>query len=193
MFMSKKKLKLSIIASIIINSTYSYALNNPSELISTNDIKFEFESVHKDSLRGYDSNRQIHGRMDERNLPTILTSKHKSIIITSDKDNINISYDVGKSFNPLKIKNFDNISVLSLSENGRYLTAHGKYNNNTVFFVYDIFLKESNLFNPKNNISYYIEDDYYFTTNDGLFSLYSEDNDPYAIYTAPSEKKIFYL
>lgn len=191
MFMSKKKLKLSIIASIIINSTYSYALNNPSELISTNDIKFEFESVHKDSLRGYDSNRQIHGRMDERNLPTILTSKHKSIIITSDKDNINISYDVGKSFNPLKIKNFDNISVLSLSENGRYLTAHGKYNNNTVFFVYDIFLKESNLFNPKNNISYYIEDDYYFTTNDGLFSLYSEDNDPYAIYTAPSEKKFF--
>ncbi|XOY29401.1 autotransporter domain-containing protein [Proteus cibi] len=189
--MSKKKLKLSIIASIIINSTYSYALNNPSELISTKDIKFEFESVHKDSLRGYDSNRQIHGRMDERNLPTILTSKHKSIIITSDKDNINISYDVGKSFNPLKIKNFDNISVLSLSENGRYLTAHGKYNNNTVFFVYDIFLKESNLFNPKNNISYYIEDDYYFTTNDGLFSLYSEDNDPYAIYTAPSEKKFF--
>ncbi|MFB0771888.1 hypothetical protein, partial [Proteus cibi] len=191
MFMSKKKLKLSIIASIIINSTYSYALNNPSELISTKDIKFEFESVHKDSLRGYDSNRQIHGRMDERNLPTILKSKHKSIIITSDKDNINISYDVGKSFNPLKIKNFDNISVLSLSENGRYLTAHGKYNNNTVFFVYDIFLKESNLFNPKNNISYYIEDDYYFTTNDGLFSLYSEDNDPYAIYTAPSEKKFF--
>ena len=191
MFMSKKKLKLSIIASIIINSTYSYALKNPSELISTNDIKFEFESVHKDSLRGYDSNRQIHGRMDERNLPTILTSKHKSIIITSDKDNINISYDVGKSFNPLKIKNFDNISVLSLSENGRYLTAHGKYNNNTVFFVYDVFLKESNLFNPKNNISYYIEDDYYSTTNDGLFSLYSEDNDPYAIYTAPSEKNFF--
>ncbi|WP_337236207.1 autotransporter domain-containing protein [Proteus faecis] len=191
MFMNKKKLKLSIIASIIINSTYSYALNKPSDLILTKDIKFEFESVDKNSLRGYDSNRQIHGRMEYRNLPIILASKYQNIIITSDKDNINISHDIGKSFNPLKIENFNNVRALSLSESGRYLTAHGEYNNNPVFFVYDIFSKETNLFNHKSDISYYIEDDYYFTTNDGLFSLYSEDNDPYATYTSPNEKKFF--
>ncbi|WP_342639763.1 autotransporter domain-containing protein [Proteus faecis] len=191
MFMNKKKLKLSIIASIIINSTYSYALNKPSDLILTKDIKFEFESVDKNSLRGYDSNRQIHGRMEYRNLPIILASKYQNIIITSDKDNINISHDIGKIFTPLKIENFNNVRALSLSENGRYLTAHGEYNNNPVFFVYDIFSKETNLFNHKSDISYYIEDDYYFTTNDGLFSLYSEDNDPYTRYASPSEKKFF--
>ncbi|WP_337239893.1 autotransporter domain-containing protein [Proteus faecis] len=191
MFMNKKKLKLSIIASIIINSTYSYALNKPSDLILTKDIKFKFESVDKNSLRGYDSNRQIHGRMEYRNLPIILASKYQNIIITSDKDNINISHDIGKSFNPLKIENFNNVRALSLSESGRYLTAHGEYNNNPVFFVYDIFSKETNLFNHKSDISYYIEDDYYFTTNDGLFSLYSEDNDPYTRYASPSEKNFF--
>ncbi|WP_249718605.1 autotransporter domain-containing protein [Proteus faecis] len=191
MFMNKKKLKLSIIASIIINSTYSYALNKPSDLILTKDIKFEFESVDKNSLRGYDSNRQIHGRMEYRNLPIILASKYQNIIITSDKDNINISHDIGKSFTPLKIENFNNVRALSLSENGRYLTAHGEYNNNPVFFVYDIFSKETNLFNHKSDISYYIEDDYYFTTNDGLFSLYSEDNEPYTRYASPSEKNFF--
>ncbi|WP_235376094.1 hypothetical protein, partial [Proteus faecis] len=150
MFMNKKKLKLSIIASIIINSTYSYALNKPSDLILTKDIKFKFESVDKNSLRGYDSNRQIHGRMEYRNLPIILASKYQNIIITSDKDNINISHDIGKSFNPLKIENFNNVRALSLSESGRYLTAHGEYNNNPVFFVYDIFSKETNLFNHKS-------------------------------------------
>ncbi|MCT8250777.1 autotransporter domain-containing protein [Proteus faecis] len=191
MFMNKKKLKLSIIASIIINSTYSYALNKPSDLILTKDIKFEFESVDKNSLRGYDSNRQIHGRMEYRNLPIILASKYQNIIITSDKDNINISHDIGKSFTPLKIENFNNVRALSLSENGRYLTAHGEYNNNPVFFVYDVFSKETNLFNHKSDISYYIEDDYYFTTNDGLFSLYSEDNEPYTRYASPSEKNFF--
>ncbi|UDF25464.1 autotransporter domain-containing protein [Proteus terrae] len=191
MFMNKKKLKLSIIISIIINSTCSYALNDPSELVSTKNIEFNFESVDKDSLLRYDSNRQIHGRMFPRNLPTILASKYNNIIITSDKYNTNISHDIGKTFNSLKIKDFNNISALSLSEDGHYLTAHGEYNNNSVFFVYDVFLKEIKLFNHKDDISYYIEDDYYFTTNDGLFSLYSEDNDPYARYTSPREKKFF--
>ncbi|WP_223673976.1 autotransporter domain-containing protein [Proteus terrae] len=191
MFMNKKKLKLSIIISIIINSTCSYALNDPSELVSTKNIEFNFESVDKDSLLRYDSNRQIHGRMFPRNLPTILASKYNNIIITSDKYNTNISHDIGKTFTSLKIKDFNNISALSLSEDGHYLTAHGEYNNNSVFFVYDVFLKEIKLFNHKDDISYYIEDDYYFTTNDGLFSLYSEDNDPYARYTSPSEKKFF--
>ncbi|WP_337230240.1 autotransporter domain-containing protein [Proteus terrae] len=191
MFMNKKKLKLSIIISIIINSTCSYALNDPSELVSTKNIEFNFESVDKDSLLRYDSNRQIHGRMFPRNLPTILASKYNNIIITSDKYNTNISHDIGKTFTSLKIKDFNNISALSLSEDGHYLTAHGEYNNNSVFFVYDVFLKEIKLFNHKDDISYYIEDDYYFTTNDGLFSLYSEDNDPYARYTSPREKKFF--
>ncbi|MCF1958138.1 hypothetical protein L1K40_26550, partial [Escherichia coli] len=191
MFMNKKKLKLSIIASIIINSTYSYALSNPSQLTSTKNIEFEFESVHKDSLRGYDSNRQIHGRMDTRNIPKTLTSKYQNIIITSDKDNLNISHDVGKNFNPLVIKDFNNVQALSLSDNGRYLTAYGEYKNNNIFFVYDLYLKETTLFNNKNNISYNIEDDYYFTTNDGLFSLYSEDNNPYAVYTSVNEKNFF--
>ncbi|MFL7771359.1 autotransporter domain-containing protein [Proteus terrae] len=191
MFMNKKKLKLSIIISIIINSTCSYALNDPSELVSTKNIEFNFESVDKDSFLRYDSNRQIHGRMFPRNLPTILASKYNNIIITSDKYNTNISHDIGKTFTSLKIKDFNNISALSLSEDGHYLTAHGEYNNNSVFFVYDVFLKEIKLFNHKDDISYYIEDDYYFTTNDGLFSLYSEDNDPYARYTSPSEKKFF--
>ncbi|MEX9800745.1 autotransporter domain-containing protein [Proteus terrae] len=191
MFMNKKKLKLSIIISIIINSTCSYALNDPSELVSTKNIEFNFESVDKDSLLRYDSNRQIHGKMFPRNLPTILASKYNNIIITSDKYNTNISHDIGKTFTSLKIKDFNNISALSLSEDGHYLTAHGEYNNNSVFFVYDVFLKEIKLFNHKDDISYYIEDDYYFTTNDGLFSLYSEDNDPYARYTSPSEKKFF--
>ncbi|WP_238795188.1 autotransporter domain-containing protein [Proteus terrae] len=129
--------------------------------------------------------------MFPRNLPTILASKYNNIIITSDKYNTNISHDIGKTFTSLKIKDFNNISALSLSEDGHYLTAHGEYNNNSVFFVYDVFLKEIKLFNHKDDISYYIEDDYYFTTNDGLFSLYSEDNDPYARYTSPSEKKFF--
>ncbi|MEQ4911870.1 autotransporter domain-containing protein [Proteus terrae] len=191
MFMNKKKLKLSIIISIIINSTCSYALNDPSDLVSTKNIEFNFESVDKDSLLRYDSNRQIHGRMFPRNLPTILASKYNNIIITSDKYNTNISHDIGKTFTSLKIKDFNNISALSLSEDGHYLTAHGEYNNNSVFFVYDVFLKEIKLFNHKDDISYYIEDDYYFTTNDGLFSLYSEDNDPYARYTSPREKKFF--
>lgn len=190
MFMNKKKLKLSIIASIIINSSYSYALSNPSQLTSTKDIEFEFGSVHQDSLRRYDSNRQIHGSMNPRNIPKTLMSKYQNTIITSDKDNLNISLDVGKSFNPLVIKDFNNVQALSLSDNGRYLTAYGKYKNNNIFFVYDIYLKETKPFNNKDNISYYIEDDYYFTTKDGLFTLYSNSQNKYY---APANKKQFFI
>ncbi|WP_311750474.1 autotransporter domain-containing protein [Proteus columbae] len=117
-------------------------------------------------------------------------SKYQSTIITSDKDNLNISLDVGKNFNPLVIKDFNNVQALSLSDNGRYLTAYGKYKNNNIFFVYDIYLKETKPFNNKDNISYYIEDDYYFTTKDGLFTLYSNSQNKYY---DPANKKQFFI
>ncbi|WP_237611922.1 autotransporter domain-containing protein [Proteus sp. G2671] len=131
--------------------------------------------------------------METRDIPVILTSKYQNTIIVSDDNKINISHDLGKSFNPLKINGFNNIKALSLSENGRYLTAHGEHKNNNsdIFFVYDIYLKEITLFNNKNGISYYIDDDYYLTTEDGLFSLYSEDKDPDSHLDPTNEKNFF--
>ncbi|WP_237585637.1 autotransporter domain-containing protein [Proteus sp. G2661] len=193
MLISKPNIKLSIIASIIINSSYSYAVDSPKELIETEKNKFKFEFIDRLSLKDYSSNKHIHGRMETRDIPVILTSKYQNTIIVSDDNKINISHDLGKSFNPLEINGFNNIKAISLSENGRYLTAHGEHKNNNsdIFFVYDIYLKETTLFNNKNNISYVINDDYYLTTEDGLFSLYSEDKDLYSHLYPINEKNFF--
>ncbi|CRL63675.1 autotransporter domain-containing protein [Proteus penneri] len=193
MLISKPNIKLSIIASIIINSSYSYAVDSPKELIETEKNKFKFEFIERLSLKEYPSNKHIHGRMETRDIPVILTSKYQNTIIVSDDNKINISHDLGKSFKPLEINGFNNIKAISLSENGRYLTAHGEHKNNSdIFFVYDIYLKETTLFNNKNNISYVINDDYYLTTEDGLFSLYSEDKDLYS-HLYPINEKIFFI
>uniref|UniRef100_UPI00189B0869 hypothetical protein n=1 Tax=Proteus penneri TaxID=102862 RepID=UPI00189B0869 len=193
MLISKPNIKLSIIASTIINSSYSYAVDSPKELIETEKNKFKFEFIDRLSLKDYSSNKHIHGRMETRDIPVILTSKYQNTIIVSDDNKINISHDLGKSFNPLEINGFNNIKAISLSENGRYLTAHGEHKNNNsdIFFVYDIYLKETTLFNNKNNISYVINDDYYLTTEDGLFSLYSEDKDLYSHLYPINEKNFF--
>lgn len=212
MSIKKQKLKILIITPLILSSTYCYSLNKNANQLSDTEIKeinFSFFDAGKYNL-SIESNKHHHGTMNDRFLPKVLTSKYQSRKIISYKDKIEFNYlsGAGGIFSTLEFKDFDNITLLSLSEDGRYLIAHGQYykdrdkdiiykdknkNKNTadLFFVYDTYLKETSLF-TNNEFSYTVEDDYYFTTKDGLFSLYSEDMNPEKRYL-PINEKIFFI
>ena len=177
MIIKKNKFRILIGLPLIISSSYSYSLNNASKLTETHQIDLTFDEIAPDDLNRYPSNKHIHGRMDPRSLPKILSSPYQNIMIISDENKTEISYDSGYKFNELKIKDFSHITALALTNNGRYLTAHGKYKNKNQFFIYDTYLNKTHPFNNKNDISYHIDDNYVFTTTDGLFSLYSEYTD----------------
>ncbi|WP_349442885.1 autotransporter domain-containing protein [Proteus genomosp. 6] len=192
--MNKKKLKLSIIASIIINSTYSYALNSPSPLIETNDIEFKFQEINRNNLN-LGNNRHLHGTFSDRDLPHFLNQKNTLIItdiILDGKDKILskrkrnlISYNSGASFEEIKIDNLHRINFLSLSDNGQFATGYGKTDDKeNVFFIYDTQSKEIVTIDDIDN--------HYFTTHDGLFSLYSRDNDREKTYV-PFKKRTFFI
>ncbi len=194
MLMNKKKLKLSIIASIIINSTYSYALNSPSPLIETNDIEFKFQEINRNNLN-LGNNRHLHGTFSDRDLPHFLNQKNTLIItdiILDGKDKILskrkrnlISYNSGASFEEIKIDNLHRINFLSLSDNGQFATGYGKTDDKeNVFFIYDTQSKEIVTIDDIDN--------HYFTTHDGLFSLYSRDNDREKTYV-PFKKRTFFI
>ncbi len=194
MLMNKKKLKLSIIASIIINSTYSYALNSPSPLIETKDIEFKFQEINRNNLN-LGNNRHLHGTLSDRDLPHFLNQKNILIItdiILDGKDKIldkrkrnHISYNSGASFEEIKIDNLHRINFLSLSDNGQFATGYGKTDDKeNVFFIYDTQSKEIVTIDDIDN--------HYFTTHDGLFSLYSRDNDREKTYV-PFKKRTFFI
>ncbi|MEQ5225997.1 autotransporter domain-containing protein [Proteus cibi] len=204
MRVNKKKLKLLIITSLIVSPSISYSNYNKSELKPTNDIDFIFNNIHHDLInRG--NNRHLHGTFASRYLPNILTKKE--IIIITDKEKTfsedkstilneriknSISYDSGANFEEIKINDFKEINFLNLSDNGQYAIGYGKKNNKNIFFTYNIRSKQVDIIDENPDI-FYETDDYHFTTRDGLFSLYSEDNinHQYAFYVPFKEKNFF--
>nr|WP_245684023.1 autotransporter domain-containing protein [Proteus myxofaciens] len=104
-----------------------------------------------------------------------MTSKHATVVIISEDKKHTISYNSGINFIPLEINNFKDINFLSISKNGQYAVALGINidTNKETLFLYDTYLRKPFLFNHRSNI-YYDENDYFFTTQDGRFSFYSD-------------------
>ncbi|MEQ5176442.1 autotransporter domain-containing protein [Proteus genomosp. 6] len=74
---------------------------------------------------------------------------------------------------------------MSLSDNGQFATGYGKTDDKeNVFFIYDTQSKEIVTIDDIDN--------HYFTTHDGLFSLYSRDNDREKTYV-PFKKRTFFI
>ncbi|MEX3025965.1 autotransporter domain-containing protein [Proteus sp. STS61-E] len=183
MLINKNKLKISIIISLIITPSLSYSKYITSELIETSPIDFKFYEVNKNNLT-LPNNFYHHGKLSSKTTPTILSSKYSNIIILSNNNKNSISYDAGVSFQGLEIEHYSNINFLSLSEDGRYITAHGNHLENKEknvlkrFFIYDTYLKTVHQFNSKED-TYYDKEDYFLTTKDGRFSLYADYSTEY--------------
>ncbi len=173
------KIKLSIIISLIINSSFGHA-KSPDEIKETDPINFLFTRYDAQNLNEYPNSKHHHGSLNNREKPNILTSKHSTIVITSNNNNHTISYNSGVSFSALAVKDFNKVNFISLSDNGRYAVALGVHSDskakNNVFFIYDTITKKAYKFDHNDDITY-DRDDYFFTTQDGRFSLYS-DYDP---------------
>uniref|UniRef100_UPI0018672357 hypothetical protein n=1 Tax=Proteus sp. FME41 TaxID=2742608 RepID=UPI0018672357 len=178
MLININKLKISIIISLIIAPSLSHSKYITSELIETSPINFNFYEVSKNNLI-LSTNFYHHGKLSSRETPKILSSKHSNIIILSTNNKNSISYDAGIKFQDLEIEHYDDINFLSLSKEGRYITGHGnrlkskEKNALKKFFIYDTYLKKTHHFNLKEDI-YYDKEDYFFTTEDGKFSLYAD-------------------
>ncbi|WP_368911620.1 hypothetical protein, partial [Proteus vulgaris] len=183
MFINRNKLKISIIIPLIITPSLSYSRYITSELIETSPIDFKFYEVSKNNL-ALPNNFYHHGKLSSKTTPTILSSKYSNIIILSNNNKNSISYDAGVNFQSLEIEHYSNINFLSLSEDGRYITAYGNHLENKEknvlnrFFIYDTYLKTVHQFNSRENISY-DKEDYFFTTKDGRFSLYADYSTEY--------------
>ncbi|MDC5927644.1 autotransporter domain-containing protein [Proteus mirabilis] len=108
--------------------------------------------------------------MSLRVLPKVFSSKYKNIIIISEENNSKISYNSGKDFHQFNIEGIRYETILSLSNNGRYAIGSGYQNGKDVFFIYDTYLKTSEIRTP-------IGQDYYFTTQEGRYSLHSRDKE----------------
>ncbi|HEM7578012.1 TPA: hypothetical protein U2J86_005064, partial [Serratia marcescens] len=185
MLMNRKKLNISIIISLIITPSLSYSKYITSELIETSPINFEFYEVSKNNLI-LPNNFYHHGKLSSRTTPRIFSSKYSNVIILSNNNKNSISYDAGINFQDLEIEHYSNISFLSLSEDGRYITAHGSHHENKErnalnrFFIYDTYLKTAHQFNSKEDV-YYDKENYFFTSEDGRFSLYSDYSIDYEV------------
>ncbi|WP_228766705.1 MULTISPECIES: autotransporter domain-containing protein [Proteus] len=183
MLINRKKLKTSIIISLIVTPSLSYSKYITYELIETSPIDFKFYEVNKNNLT-LPNNFYHHGKLSSKTTPTILSSKYSNIIILSNNNKNSISYDAGVNFQSLEIEHYSNINFLSLSEDGRYITAHGNHLKNKEknilkrFFIYDTYLKTVHQFNSKED-TYYDKEDYFLTTKDGRFSLYADYSTEY--------------
>ncbi|MBS3827352.1 hypothetical protein KEP42_06790, partial [Proteus mirabilis] len=166
------KSKLLIISSIIITPLYSYSEYKLETLAPSNNIDFSFNKYSLDNIRDFPSNEHRHGEMSFRVLPKVFSSKYKNIIIISEENNSKISYNSGKDFHQFNIEGISYAIILSLSNNGRYAIGSGyqKSNGKDVFFIYDTYLKTSEIRTP-------IGQDYYFTTQEGRYSLHSRDKE----------------
>ncbi|MBI6528085.1 DUF4573 domain-containing protein [Proteus vulgaris] len=185
------KLKLAIIIALTISPSYSYSEQKVNDLTSSDYIDFNFTEIDRNNLRDFKSNEHRHGAMDFRNTPNFFSSKYKNIIIISDKKNSKISYNLGNDFEPLSIDGINSLDILSISNDGRYAIGSGYSTGEFILFTYDTYLKTKKIISDKILDS----DDYYFTTQDGQYSLYSTYDTEILTRTndIPFNKKNFFI
>ncbi|HEJ9414438.1 TPA: hypothetical protein SMM66_003094, partial [Proteus mirabilis] len=164
------KSKLLIISSIIITPLYSYSEYKIEKLTPSNHIDFNFNEYTRENIINFPSNEHRHGEMSFRTIPKVFSSKYKNIIIIYEEGNIRISYNSGKDFHQINIEEINYPVILSLSNNGRHAIGLGNKNGKNIFFIYDTYLKTSEILTP-------IDQDYYFTTQEGRYSLYSKEKE----------------
>lgn len=193
MKIKKYKLKLSVISLLIIQSSLSFShhtgYNNVviKEIKAIDNIPFRLNKYSIDFLNENPNIFYEYGKLRERyDLPTILTSKNSTVRIISSEYNYEqthiISYDNGQSFEALTIDGFDNLNFYSLSENGRYAVVLGNdiiNNKNNKFFIYDTHLKAITPFIMSNDKIIFNRYDYFFTTQDGRYTLQNDYDDTY--------------
>ncbi len=186
MSISFYKSKLLIISSIIITPLYSYSEYKIEKLTPSNHIDFNFNEYTLDNIRNFPSNEHRHGEMSLRTNPKVFSSKYKNIIIIYEEGNIRISYNSGKDFHQINIEEINYPVILSLSNNGRHAIGLGNKNGKNIFFIYDTYLKTSEILTP-------IDQDYYFTTQEGRYSLYSKDKEKESNDETQLNKKEFFI
>lgn len=142
--MINKKLKISIIA-LIISPSFCYA-NSPEELENIDAIPFSFHRYSTGNINAFQNSWHHHGSLNHREKNNTYTSKYSTVIINSINNKNTISFDSGTQFEPLILKNIDNVSFMSLSNDGIYAIGHGndKEKNILRFFVYNTISKKIN-------------------------------------------------
>ncbi len=186
MSISFYKSKLLIISSIIITPLYSYSEYKIEKLTPSNHIDFNFNEYTLDNIRNFPSNEHRHGEMSLRTNPKVFSSKYKNIIIIYEESNIRISYNSGKDFHQINIEEINYPVILSLSNNGRHAIGLENKDGKNIFFIYDTYLKTSEILTP-------IDQDYYFTTQEGRYSLYSKDKEKESNDETQINKKEFFI
>ncbi|HFK8543983.1 TPA: autotransporter domain-containing protein [Proteus mirabilis] len=180
------KSKLLIISSIIITPLYSYSEYKIEKLTPSNHIDFNFNEYTRENIINFPSNEHRHGEMSFRTIPKVFSSKYKNVIIIYEENNIKISYNSGKDFHQFNIEEINYPVILSLSNDGRHAIGSGHKNGRNVFFIYDTYLKTSEILTP-------IDQDYYFTTQEGRYSLYSKDKEKESNDETQINKKEFFI
>ncbi|MFK8695400.1 autotransporter domain-containing protein [Proteus mirabilis] len=184
------KSKLLIISSIIITPLYSYSEYKIEKLTPYNNIHFSFENISLKDLRNFPNNEHRHGSIIKDNYK-FFSSRYNNIIIISNEQSSKISYDAGKKFHHINIKGLFLVNILSLSKDGRYIIGsnnperHYNPHDKTTYFIYDNYLKKSKLLYDFNN--------YYFTTQDGRYSLFSKDDNNETDDITQLNKKAFFI
>ncbi|HGN2959981.1 TPA: autotransporter domain-containing protein [Proteus mirabilis] len=184
------KSKLLIISSIIITPLYSYSEYKIEKLTPYRHIDFTFQNIMPDDLINNPNDEHRHGSIVRDNYK-IFSSRYNSIIIISNEYNSKISYDAGKEFHHLNIKGLSIVNTLSLSKDGRYIIGDNNLERyysphyKITYFIYDNYLKKSKLLYDFNN--------YYFTTQDGRYSLFSKDDNNKTDDITQLNKKVFFI
>ncbi|MEX9419118.1 autotransporter domain-containing protein [Proteus mirabilis] len=184
------KSKLLIISSIIITPLYSYSEYKIEKLSPYRHIDFTFQNIMPDDLINNPNDEHRHGSIVRDNYK-IFSSRYNSIIIISNEYNSKISYDAGKEFHHLNIKGLSIVNTLSLSKDGRYIIGDNNLERyysphyKITYFIYDNYLKKSKLLYDFNN--------YYFTTQDGRYSLFSKDDNNKTDDITQLNKKVFFI